>query len=188
MGIVLIHAEGKSIHTYYDGNVGSGLGGRQAEVQQCKQKGYKVKRLAYKTGEWQQWMWEPSLEPQVVTATALERRLDRWRGGWLVSCLWKTQIEKQSSQLGRSQWKRGASKTWKSLTWAGEPRGASRWRGPDLGDSAPRSPPPWDLPMTQSPPCWPLPAALSAQWTSWFLAFVLFSSNVLLTTLNTPRG
>ena len=33
MGTVLIHAEGKSIHTNYDGNVGSGSGGRQAEVQ-----------------------------------------------------------------------------------------------------------------------------------------------------------
>ena len=71
MGIVLIHAEGKSIHTYYDGNVGSGSGGRQAEVQKCKQKRYKVKGLAYRTGEQQQWMWEPSLQPQVVTTTAL---------------------------------------------------------------------------------------------------------------------
>ena len=54
MGIVLIHAEGKSIHTYYDGNVGSGSGGRQAEVPKCKQKRYKVKGLAYRTGERQQ--------------------------------------------------------------------------------------------------------------------------------------
>ena len=46
MGIVLTHAEGKSIHIYCDGNGGLGSEGRQVEAPECKQEGCKVKGLA----------------------------------------------------------------------------------------------------------------------------------------------
>lgn len=46
MGIVLIHAEGKSIHVYCDGNGGLGSEVGQVEAQECKQEGCKVKGLA----------------------------------------------------------------------------------------------------------------------------------------------
>lgn len=39
MGIVIIHAEGKSTRIYHDGNVGLGSEGRQVEVRKRKQEG-----------------------------------------------------------------------------------------------------------------------------------------------------
>lgn len=133
MGIVIIHAEDKSLHTC-DGNVGWGSGRRQIEARKSQQEGCKVKGLAEGTGdeEWLQWKSGAPKGYQVMTAALL---------------YW---TEKRRTQAVQMQLKKRDSKMQECLAHAGEQEKevtakVQPWH-PE--HPAPGSPPQWGLPMT----------------------------------------
>lgn len=166
MGTVIIHAEGKSLHTYCNWNVGGGSGGRWVEARKSQQEGRKVKGPAEGTGGegWLQWKLGAQKGHQVMPAALLywtEKRRTR-----------AVQIQLKKRDSKRQGCLAHAGEQEKEVTAQIRPGTQKTQLHGHLHSEA--------FPWLSLPLCRPLPAAPLAQCTWCFTALIKsYSSDVL---------